>query len=182
MDCSLPGSSIHGILPARVLEWGAISFSWRSSQPRDRTRVSCTAGRLFTLGATREAHLNVCMPPLVWISFPYRPPQSREKSSTCYTVCSHSAQFSRSVVCNPMNRSTPGLRVHHLQLPESTQTYVHQVSDAIQPPHPLSSPSSFCLQSFPASESFQMSQLLTSGGQSIGVSASTSVLPMNTQD
>ena len=43
-------------------------------------------------------------------------------------------------------------------------------------------PFSFCLQSFPASGSFQMSQLFTSGGQSIGVSASTSVLPVNTQD
>ena len=43
-------------------------------------------------------------------------------------------------LCDPMNRSTPGLPVHH-QLPEFTQTHVHQVSDAIQPSHPLSSPS-----------------------------------------
>ena len=43
-------------------------------------------------------------------------------------------------VCDPMNRSTPGLPVHH-QLPEFTQTHVHRVSDAIQPSHPLSSPS-----------------------------------------
>ena len=43
-------------------------------------------------------------------------------------------------LCDPMNRSTPGLPVHH-QLPEFTQTYVHRVSDAIQPSHPLSSPS-----------------------------------------
>ena len=43
-------------------------------------------------------------------------------------------------LCDPMNRSTPGLPVHH-QLPESTQTHVHQVSDTIQPSHPLSSPS-----------------------------------------
>ena len=43
-------------------------------------------------------------------------------------------------LCNPMNRSTPGLPVHH-QLPEFTQTQVHRVSDAIQPSHPLSSPS-----------------------------------------
>ena len=43
-------------------------------------------------------------------------------------------------LCNPMNCSTPGLPVHH-QLPEFTQTHVHQVSDAIQPSHPLSSPS-----------------------------------------
>ena len=43
-------------------------------------------------------------------------------------------------LCDPMNRSTPGLPVHH-QLPEFTQTHVHQVSDTIQPSHPLSSPS-----------------------------------------
>ena len=43
-------------------------------------------------------------------------------------------------LCDPMNRSTPGLPVHH-QLPEVTQTHVHRVSDAIQPSHPLSSPS-----------------------------------------
>ena len=61
----------------------------------------------------------------------------------------------------------PGLPVHH-QLPESTQAHVHRVSDAIQPSHPLSSPSP---QSFPASRSFQMSQLFASGGQNIGVSA-----------
>ena len=55
----------------------------------------------------------------------------------------HSVQVSRSVVSNslpPMNLSMPGLPVHH-QLPESTQTHVHQVGDTIQPSHPLSSPS-----------------------------------------
>ena len=56
------------------------------------------------------------------------------------------------------------------------------VCDAIQPSHPLLSPFPSRLQSFPASGYFQMSQLFTSGGQSIGVSASTSVLPMNIQD
>ena len=54
MDCSLPGSSIHGILQARILEWVAISFSRRSSRPRDWTRVSCIVGRHFTVWATRE--------------------------------------------------------------------------------------------------------------------------------
>ena len=84
------------------------------------------------------------------------------------------------ILCDPMNRHTPGFPVHH-QLLESTQTHVHWVSDAIQPSHPVV-PFSTCPQSFPASGSFQMSQLFTSGGQSTGVSASTSVLPMNTQD
>ena len=149
-------------------------------------------------------------------------------------------------LCDPMNRSTPGLPVHH-QLLEFTQTHIHRVSDAIQLSHPLSSPSpaagnfeglnfsvhfshsvlsdslrpyepqharppcpsptsrvhpnscplsqwchptispsvvpfSSCSESFPASGSFKMSQLFASRGQSIRLSASTSVLPMNTQD
>ena len=56
MDCSLPGSSVHGTFQARVLEWIAISFSKGSSQPRDWTQVFCTAGGFFTVRATREAH------------------------------------------------------------------------------------------------------------------------------
>ena len=54
MDCSLPGSSIHGISQARILEWVDISFSRRSSWPRDWTLVSCIIGRHFTVWATRE--------------------------------------------------------------------------------------------------------------------------------
>ena len=82
-------------------------------------------------------------------------------------------------LCDPMNRSTPGLSVHH-QLPEFTQTHVHWVSDASQPSHPVV-PFSSCPQSFPASESFPMSQLFSWGGQSTGVSALASFLPKNTQ-
>ena len=55
MDCSPPGSSVHGIFLARILEWVAIYFSRGSSQPRDQTQVSCIAGRYFNLCATREA-------------------------------------------------------------------------------------------------------------------------------
>ena len=83
-------------------------------------------------------------------------------------------------LCNPMNCSMPGLPVHH-QLLEFTQTHVHQVSDAIQPFHPVV-PFSSCSQSPPASGSFPMSQLSGWGGQSIGVSALASVLQKNTQD
>ena len=89
MDCNLPGSSVHGILQARVLELGAIAFS-----------IICC----------------------------FRSDQIRSVAQSCPTLC------------DPMNRSTPGLPVHH-QLPEFTQTHVHGVSDAIQPSHPLSSPS-----------------------------------------
>ena len=53
MNCSLPGSSIHGIFQARVLEWVAIAFSRGSSQPRDQTLVSHIAGRCFNLWASR---------------------------------------------------------------------------------------------------------------------------------
>ena len=78
--------------------------------------------------------------------------------------------------CDTMNRSTPGLPVHH-QLLEFTQTHVHRVGDAIQPSHPLSSPSS----APNPSQHQTMSQLFAWGGQSIGVSALASFLPMNTQ-
>ena len=54
MDCSPPGSSVHGVLQARILEWVAIPFS-RSSRARDRTWVSYIAGRFFTIWATRKA-------------------------------------------------------------------------------------------------------------------------------
>ena len=78
-------------------------------------------------------------------------------------------------LCDPMDCSMPGFPVHH-QLPEPTQIHVHQVGDAVQP---SVIPFSFHLLSFPASGPFQMSQFFASGGQSIGVSVSASVLPMN---
>ena len=61
MDCSLPGSSVHGIFQAIVLEWIAISFSRGSSQPRDRTWVSCIVDRCFTVWTTREGYLSLKM-------------------------------------------------------------------------------------------------------------------------
>ena len=81
-------------------------------------------------------------------------------------------------LCDPVNCSMPGLSVHH-RCPEFTQTHVHQVSDAIQPSHPLSSPS--LPAPYPSQNQFSNSQLFTWGGQSNGVSALASVLPMNTQ-
>ena len=59
MDCSPPGSSVHEILQARILESVAIPFSRGSSQPRDWTWISCIAGRFFTVWATREACIHV---------------------------------------------------------------------------------------------------------------------------
>ena len=78
-----------------------------------------------------------------------------------------------------MDCSTPGFPVHH-QLLEPTQTHVHWVSDAIQPSSVI--PFSSHLQLFPASGSFPTSCFFPSGGQSIGVSASASLLPVNIQD
>ena len=91
--------------------------------------------------------------------------------------------FSCSVVLDslwPHGLRTPGFPVLHY-LPQFAQTHVHWVGDAIQPSHPVF-PFSSCPQSFPASGSFPMSWLFASGSQSIGSSASVSVLPMNTQD
>ena len=93
-----------------ILEWVAYPFSSGSSCPRDRTSLSCIAGRFFIL------YLLSCSV------------QFSSVAQSCPTLC------------DPMNRSTPGLPVHH-QLPEFTQTHIHRVSDAIQPSHPLSSPS-----------------------------------------
>ena len=80
-------------------------------------------------------------------------------------------------LCEPMDCSTPGFPVHH-QLWEPAQTHAHRGGDAIQPSHPLFSS---CPQFLPASGSFPMSQLFTIGDQSIGASASSSVLPMYIQ-
>ena len=101
-----------------------------------------------------------------------RSDQIRSVAQSCLTLC------------DPMNRSTPGLPVHH-QLPEFAQTYVHQVSDAIQPSHPLLSPSP------PAPNPSQHQSLcqwvnslqswLCEGGQSTGVSALASFLPKKSQ-
>ena len=106
VDCSPPGSSVRGILQARILEWVAIPFSRGFSWHRDWTWVSCIAGRVFTIWVTKEApkyplifcywsivanqccvsfymqwnesaiHLHIYSP--FWISFPFRSPQSIE--------------------------------------------------------------------------------------------------------
>ena len=102
-----------------------------------------------------------------------------------FSVVQFTVQFSSvtqlcPTLCDPMNRSMPGLPVYH-QLPEFIQTHVHW-HRWCYPTIPSSvDPFSSFLQSFPRSGSFQMSQLFALGGQNIGVSASTSILPMNTQ-
>ena len=100
-----------------------------------------------------------------------------------WTVQFSSVAQSCSTLCDPMNHSTPGLLVHH-QLLEPTQTHVHWVGDAIQPSHPLLFPSPPALNLYQhhslfkwVSSSHQVAKILK-----FEVSASTSVLPMNTQD
>ena len=106
--------------------------------------------------------------------------QDHINSKYLYLLQFSSVAQSCPTLCDPMNCSTPGLPVHH-QLRESTQTHVHWVGDAIQLSHPLSSP-------FPPapnpSQHQGLFQWVSSAwdGQIIGVSASTSILPMNTQD
>ena len=76
MDCILPGSSIHGIFQARVLEWVAIFFSRESSWPRDQTQVSHIAGRCFTVFATKEAQI------LEWVAYPFSRSSSQPRNGT----------------------------------------------------------------------------------------------------
>ena len=80
-------------------------------------------------------------------------------------ICISSVTQSCLTLCHPTDCSTPGFPVHH-QLPDLAQTHVHRVGDAIQPSHPLSSPSPPALQSLPVSGFFPMSQFFASGGQS----------------
>ena len=126
-------------------------------------------------------YYTICICSYVW----FMPSFSIYILSMCMYTYTH-IQFSSvtqscPTLCDPMNRSTPGLPGHD-HLPEFTQTPVHRVGDAIQPSHPLLSPFPPAPKFLPASESFPMSQLFTWGGQSTGVSALASFLPKNTQD
>ena len=81
IDCGSPGSSVHGISQARILEWVAISFSRGSSWPRDQTWVSHIAGRFFTIWATREAPIKLASYEINYYSI---------LLPTCYTdICQH---------------------------------------------------------------------------------------------
>ena len=89
-------------------------------------------------------------------------------------ICCCSVARSCQTLCNSMDCSIAGFPVPQ-HLPEFAQVHVHCIDDAIQPSHPLSPSFSFCLQSFPASVSFPVSQLFASGGQSVGASASATI-------
>ena len=169
----IPNSGGPGLIPGQ---------GTRSQMPqlktcmlRQRSTISCAANK------TRHSQLNSEVIPWhvknTWAKRSRQYTESKILWTHLITSVSSVAQ-SCPTLCDPMNRSTPGLPVHH-QLLEFTQTHVHWVSDAIQPSHPLSAPSppEFNLSHY---QSFQMSQLFASGGQSIGVPAllEASLLPI----
>ena len=95
MDCSPPGSS-PGILQARILEWDAIPFSRRSSQSRDRTWVSCIAGRFFTIWATREATYPASF---LHVHLPSNPNDTYLVTDPKVSVLSHLRVFAHAALC-----------------------------------------------------------------------------------
>ena len=161
MDCSPPGSSVPGILQAIILEWIIIPFSRESFWPRSWTQVSHIASIFFTVWA-REPRWHKYTPFSPW------------EVKLFPRVFSSVQSLNRVRIYNPMDCSTPGFPVLH-QLLELAQTHLHWVGNATQPSHPLSPTS----PAFSLSQHFPMSQLFTSGGQSIWASAS--VLSVNIQ-
>ena len=151
MNCGLSGSSVHGILQVRTLEWVAIPFSRISSQLRGWTLVSQIAGRFFTIWATREE--------LSSVQF--------SRSVMSDSLWPYESQHARPPCPSP----TP--RVHPDSRPSSQWCHPAISSSVV--------PFSSCPQSLPASESFQMSQLFAWVGQSPGVSALASFLPKKSQ-
>ena len=123
--------SLQGLLD---FEWGVsglLSLTW--ARPRLFHRPAfmeflSTGEKLFSSAQFSQSVVSDSL-------WPHEPQHARPPSVQFSSVVQ-----SCPTLCDPMNRSTPGLPVHH-QLPEFTQTHVHQVSDAIQPSHPLSSPS-----------------------------------------
>ena len=133
MGCSLPGSSVHGIFQARVLERVAISFSRGSSQPRDRTWVSHIAGRPFTIWATRQAGIR-WQKKHTWKDAPHHMSSRKCKIKQQWDTTSYPCVLSRSVLSDyfdPVDCSTAGFPVLHYLL-EFAETHVHWVGDAIQ--------------------------------------------------
>ena len=103
------------------------SFRWiKTVQPNPREVLGFLIYHCHEKGPFPPFHSHITQLPNIMECF--RSDQIRSVAQSCPTLC------------DPMNRSTPGLPVHH-QLLEFTQTHIHRVSDAIQPSHPLSSPS-----------------------------------------
>ena len=192
MDYSPPGSSAHGILQARILEWVAIPFSRGSPQPRDQAWVSCIAGRFFTIWATDVALLPTNgQKQQLWRPSSFCMPIEGSRAEleliiqrSAVWVRTGSVLFSHSVVSNSW--CPHGLQQARLPCPSPTPGACSNSCPLSQWCRPTIStsviPFSSCLQSLPVSGSFPMSQFFTSVGRRIGVSASASDLPMYIQD
>ena len=183
LDCSPQGPSVHGILQARILEWVAIFSSRGSSQARNQAQVSCIGRRILYCWATSEGD----DAPFSFLILPVKQPSSLSSLQFITLINSdkhRSVQLSCSVV--PDSLQPCGLQHTRLPCPSSTPGACSNSCPLSWWCHPTISssviPFSSCLQSFPAAASFLMSQFFTSGGQSIGISASASVLPVNFQD
>ena len=151
MDYSLPGSCLHGILQARILEWVVYSFSRRSFWLRNWTGVSCIVGGFFTSWATRGVHSIRSLRKtkrlscfVSWIFLLFRGECMQNSNIFLVRKLESSCSVAKLclTLCDPMDCSTPGFPALHY-LPEFAQTHVHWVSDDIQPSHPVlpSSPS-----------------------------------------
>ena len=158
MDCSPPGSSVHGIFQARILDCVAMPSSRGSSQPKDWTQVFCISGRFFTIWATREAPLD---PTWGHVCASRSVRDCRIFFIHSFCECFSSVRFSCSVVSD----SLPPHESQHTRPPcPSPSPGVHSNSRPWSRwCHPAISssvvPFSSCPQSLPPSESFPMSQL-----------------------
>ena len=161
-DCEIQAVSFSGIWSCSLLIhcWKAVKLWETGWDGGKEARIMDS-----------DSHLSI----LIW--FQWKPKGWPKDNWLDHGLIISSAQ-SCPTLCSPMDCSTPAFPVHH-QFLELAQTHVHRVGDAIQPSHPLSSPSpAFSL----SQNQHPMNQFFTSGDQSIGVSASASVLPMNIQD
>ena len=131
MDCSLPGFSVHRILQARILEWVTISFS------NSGIYIS-----LFLSIMYNTVSLFISFRAFCWFSVMVDEDLAAIYNHPSFLIILQFNSVTQlcPLLCDPVNHSTLGLPVHH-QFPEFTHTHVHWVSDAIQPSHPLSSPS-----------------------------------------
>ena len=157
MLCDPKDYTVHGILQARILEWVAFPFSRGSYQPRDQTQVSHIAGEFFTNWAIREALY------MLHIQF------SSVQSLSCVRlfatpwIAAHQASLS-------ITNSQSSLKLISIKSVMPSSHLILYSPLLLLPPIP------------PSIRVFSVSQFFAWGGQSIRVSASTSLLPMNIQD
>ena len=142
MDCSLPVSSVHGLLQARILEWVAIPFSRGFSQTRDQIQISCIAGGFFTFWATREALKAI-------------PAAAAAKS--CLTLC------------DPIDSSPPGSTILRILQARTLEWVAISFSNAWKWEVKLKSLSRVWLLATPRTAAYQAPPSMDFPGKSTGV-------------